>query len=362
VAGKKWGQLFLPRIGQEVIVEFLEGDPDRPIITGRVYNGVAMPPYELPANKTMSTLKSNSSKGGGGFNEVRFEDKKGEEQIFIHGEKNQDIRIKNDCFEWIGNNRHLIVKKDQLEHVENNRHEIVDADHMEEIGKDRHLKVKGKQAMEIVGSKSLKVAGDVIEEFKANHSEKASMSYYLKAMGIVIEADTGITLKVGGNSVVIDNTGVTVKGSLVTIEGSMVKIDSGPGSPAASGSPGSLISPAAPTKAEEADKADPGEVEQVKARQRQLKAGKYGSTQVQAFKPPKTDEEKAARPSWIEIKLKDDDGNPVPGQKYKVSLPDGKTVAEGTLDGNGFARVDGVEPGTCKITFPDLDKDAWGRG
>lgn len=76
-AGKQWGAMFLPRIGQEVIVEFLEGDPDRPIITGRVYNAEQMPPYPLPGEQTKSTIKSNSSKGGGGSNELRFEDKKG---------------------------------------------------------------------------------------------------------------------------------------------------------------------------------------------------------------------------------------------------------------------------------------------
>ena len=102
-AGKNWGSISMPRIGQEVIVDFLEGDPDQPIITGRVYNNASMPPYKLPDNATMTTLKSNSSKGGGGFNEIRFEDKKSQEQIFIHGEKNQDIRIKHDVYEWVGN-------------------------------------------------------------------------------------------------------------------------------------------------------------------------------------------------------------------------------------------------------------------
>jgi type VI secretion system secreted protein VgrG len=79
-AGKNWGGMFIPRIGQEVIVEFLEGDPDQPIITGRVYNADKMAPYPLPDNQTRSTVKSNSTKGGGGFNEIRFEDKKGSEE------------------------------------------------------------------------------------------------------------------------------------------------------------------------------------------------------------------------------------------------------------------------------------------
>ena len=101
-AGKGWGMIYIPRIGQEVIVSFLEGDPDRPLITGSVYNADQMPPYALPDEQTKSTMKSMSSKGGGGFNEIRFEDKKGSEQIFIHGEKDIDIRIKNDRREWIG--------------------------------------------------------------------------------------------------------------------------------------------------------------------------------------------------------------------------------------------------------------------
>lgn len=210
-AGKQWGAIYTPRIGQEVIVEFLEGDPDRPIITGRVYNAGAMPPYDLPAEKTKSTLKSNSSKGGAGFNEIRFEDKKGEEQIFIHGEKNEDIRIKSDCFEWIGHDRHLIVKNDQLEHIENNRDEIVDADHKEKIGKDRHLQVVGKEAKEVGGSQSLTVKGDVIEVFKSNHSEATTADYYLKATNIVIEASSNITLKVKGSSIAIEAGGIGIK-------------------------------------------------------------------------------------------------------------------------------------------------------
>jgi type VI secretion system secreted protein VgrG len=210
-AGKKWGAFFTPRIGQEVVVEFLEGDPDRPIITGRVYNAENTVPYPLPAHKTLSTLKSNSSKGGQGFNEIRFEDKKGEEQIFVHGEKNVDIRVKNDRFETIGNNRHLDVKKDMFEHVENNRHEIVDADHKEKIGKDRHLKVVGKEVKAVDGSQSLTVKGDVIEVFKANHSEQTTADYYLKADNICIEAMTNITLKVGQTTLAMEAGGLGIK-------------------------------------------------------------------------------------------------------------------------------------------------------
>jgi type VI secretion system secreted protein VgrG len=216
-AGKKWGAVNLPRIGQEVIIEFLEGDPDRPIITGRVYNGEAMPPYDLPAEKTKSTSKSNSSKGGGGFNEIRFEDKKGSEQVFIHGEKNLDIRIKNDAFETIGNNRHLVVTKDRFEHIQNNRHETVDNDHKEKIGNDRSLNVVGKEAKAVGGSLSLTVTGDVIEVFKGNHSEQVTSDYYLKADNIVIEGMTNVTIKVGQSYIAIESGGISI-GTTGTIE------------------------------------------------------------------------------------------------------------------------------------------------
>ena len=92
-AGKGWGAFHIPRIGQEVIVDFLEGDPDQPICVGSVYNADQMPPYKLPDEKTKSYLRTNTSPGGVGFNEIRFEDKKGKEQIFIHAEKNMDVRV-----------------------------------------------------------------------------------------------------------------------------------------------------------------------------------------------------------------------------------------------------------------------------
>ncbi len=357
-AGKNWGAMYIPRIGQEVIVEFLEGDPDRPIITGRVYNGESMPPYDLPSEKTKSTLKSNSSKDAEGFNEIRFEDKAGEEQVFIHAQKNQDNRVLNNSFEWVGNSRHLVVKADQFEHVENNRSEQVDSDHMEEIGKDRHVKVKGKEAIEVGDSHTLTVKGDVVEVFKANHSEKTTQDYYLTAMGIVIESKQGITLKTGGNSVVIDSKGVTIKGSIVTIDSQMCKINSGPGSSPASGKAGKPVSPTAPENPEEADVADPGKVAEFKAKQKKDKKGKYGSTPVKPFKPPVESETEEEEKSWIEIEMVDEDDNPVSGEKYKIELPDG-SVASGTLNGNGFARVQGFDPGQCKVTFPNLDKDAW---
>jgi type VI secretion system secreted protein VgrG len=344
-AGGGWGFMWIPRVAQEVVIAFHEGNPDQPHIIGRVYNADHMPPYELPTEKTKSTIKTASSKGAEGFNEIRFEDKKGEEQIFIHGEKDLDVRIKNDRFEWVGKNTHLIVKQDQIAQIENERHTKVKADDVAEVGKDRHLKVTGKEAVEIGGSHSFTVKGDVIEVFKANHSEQVTQNYYLKGMGIVIESMQGITLKCGGSAVVVDQTGVTLKGTgTVTIDGPMVKIASGPGSPAASGSAGSAVPPIAPNAPNEADTADPGKMVE-----------RTAETESTPFQPEDDGEEK----TWIEIELVDEEGNPVPGERYEVTLPDGQTVARGTLDENGLARIEGIDPGQCKVTFPNLDQEAW---
>ena len=353
-AGRSWGAMHIPRIGQEVIVEFLEGDPDQPIITGRVYNDIQKVPYDLPGEKTKSTIKSNSSKGGGGFNEIRIEDKKGEEQIFVHAEKNQDIRVKADTYEWIGNDRHLVVKKDQFEHVENNRHEKVDADHKEEIGKDRHLKVKGKEAKGVDGSCSLTVGGDVVEKFGANHKEEVTQTLAIKALSAKIEASTGIELKCGGSSIVLTPAAIFIMG------GPLVNINSGSGPPVGPVT-AQAVSPAAPDKAEDADQADPGEVAEIKAEQIQKQSGKYGSVPVKPFKPPSA-EEVTEEMHWIEIELVDEEDKPIAGVEYEIKMPDGETVASGTLDEKGQARVDGIkDPGNCQITFPKLDRDAWER-
>jgi hypothetical protein len=127
-----------------------------------------------------------------------------------------------------------------------------------------------------------------------------------------------------------------------------------------SGKAGKAVSPAAPAKPEDADIADPGKVAEIKAEQLETKSGKYGSTKIKPFKPPTEEEkeEKKEELSWIEIELVGEDDEPIPGEKYKITLPD-DSVAEGTLDEKGAARVEGFEKGTCKVCFPDLDKEAW---
>jgi type VI secretion system secreted protein VgrG len=350
-AGKKWGMMFIPRIGMEVIVDFFEGDPDQPVITGCVYNAETMPPYTLPDEKTKSTIKSDSSKGGGGFNELRFEDKKGSEQIFIHAEKDIDLRVKNDRRELVRRDRHLIVERDKRERTKRDTHLIVDRDSIEKIKRDYYLKIDGKEAIEVAGSLSLKVGGNVAEEFGANHAVKISGSQTITANMIVLEGQSGITLKVGGNFITISSAGIQIQGTMVMINS---------GGAALAGVPGTLVPPIDPAEAEIADNADPGSkaptYKNQRAQQTKLERLK---TNAPSHKP--TAIQNKEKDSWIEIELVDEDGIAVPGEEYLVTLPDGQTVASGTLDEKGRARVESIDPGNCKITFPKLDGRSWNK-
>jgi type VI secretion system secreted protein VgrG len=160
-AGKNWGGIHIPRMGQEVIVEFLEGDPDRPIVTGRVYNGDQIPPYALPANKTQSGIKSRSSKGGSGanFNEIRMEDKKGEEQLYIHAEKNQDNIVENDETTSVGHDRTEEVGHDETIKIGNNRTETVGVDETITIGNNRTEQVGVNESITIGSNRTKSVGG-----------------------------------------------------------------------------------------------------------------------------------------------------------------------------------------------------------
>jgi type VI secretion system secreted protein VgrG len=167
-AGKQWGVVFNPRIGQEVIVEFLEGDPDQPIITGRVYNAEQMPPYALPADQTKSTIKSNSSKGRSGSNELRFEDKTGGEEIYIHGQKDWTIAIENDKNQNVGHDETLSVT--------NNRTKAVGVDQSETIGSNKTIKVGSNHTETIGANMMLTVAGNQTETVVGNQTETVKMA------------------------------------------------------------------------------------------------------------------------------------------------------------------------------------------
>jgi type VI secretion system secreted protein VgrG len=289
-AGKHWGVQFIPRIGQEVVVAFLEGDPDRPLVVGSVYNADQMPPYELPANQTRSTIKSNSSMGGEGFNEIRFEDKKGKEQIFVHAEHNMDVRVKASSMESVGGSRHLtvggekdgsksgdqkeMVYRDKHLKVHRNQEELIGGDMLLHVGgvdggegnvdidiggkkrelieKDSELQVAGNRIQEVIGDQSLTVHGNQQEKVGQKHAVDAGMEIHLKAgMKVVIEGGTQVTMKVGGNFVDINPAGVTITGTLVMINSGGAAGSGGGSSPTAFGAV-SVAEPAAPAGADNA--------------------------------------------------------------------------------------------------------------
>jgi type VI secretion system secreted protein VgrG len=172
-AGKAWGGVAIPRIGQEVIVDFLEGDPDQPIITGRVYNAEQMPPYALPANMTQTGIKSRSSMGGtpDNFNEIRFEDKKGEEQLFIHAEKNQDIEVEHDETHWVGHDRTKTIDNDETSHIKHDRKKTVDNDETTRVNHDRTESVGNNETITIGENRTESVGKDESIRIGNNRTE-----------------------------------------------------------------------------------------------------------------------------------------------------------------------------------------------
>jgi type VI secretion system secreted protein VgrG len=346
-AGGGYGMVFLPRVGQEVIVDFLEGDPDQPIITGRVYNAEQMPPLNLPTEKTRSTIKTSSSKGGGGSNEISFEDKKGDEQLLLHAEKDLDFRVKHDRREHVGNDRHLVVVRDKIQKVERDEHSLVDRDQVTEITRDHSLKVGKNQSVEVTGDRSSTVKGDVIEAHKKNYSQEVGSDLYIKAMGLVIEGMKELTIKVGGSFLKIDSSGVTISGT-------QIKLNSG--GAAGSGKMGKAVAAAAPLAAAIAATIGAGKDVTASKKATAMDPIVANALAAPTHKDPKEDEEEK---SWLEVELVDEADEPVAGEKVLVTLPDGK-VYSGRTNKDGVLKVTGVDKGaTCQITFPDLDKEAW---
>ena|SRR5579859_465050 len=286
-AGKNWGSINIPRIGQEVIVDFLEGDPDRPLITGRVYNDEQMPPYKLADNQTRTTFMSRSTKGGGSsnYNELRFEDKKGDEQIFMNAEKDMDLRVEKESREYVGANRHMVVASSQFEKVGGDKQSQVDgkflekiagdtsiqigAKHMEQVGSDESITIGGNRKEQVANNESITIGqnqktavGESVSitigqnrnaQIGANDVVSAAQAVYITGgMNVVIQAGMQLSLVGPGGFIDIGPAGVS-------IQGTMVLINSGgaPGS-AQSANAASPDSPDNPDDPKDPDTADDG--------------------------------------------------------------------------------------------------------
>ncbi len=240
-AGKGWGAVQIPRIGQEVIVDFLEGDPDHPIITGRVYNSDNMPPYELPGSGMVSGMKSNSTPGGGGFNEMSMNDTKGKEAITVHAQYDMNTTVEHDQTLTVHNNRSANIDVDDSESVKGNqtlsidgnqqisvkgnRQETIDGDESITINASRTEHVTGSETVTIdaatehtinadftrsaAGNYTLKADGNIKTEAGSNWEGHGASKLLLKAPEILIEADSKIEVVCGGSSITLEPAKIT---------------------------------------------------------------------------------------------------------------------------------------------------------
>ena len=279
-AGKGWGTYYWPRIGDEVLIDFMEGDPDQPIVVGSVYNGVNMPKYDPAGQYTLSGILTRSSMNGGAANanELRFEDLKGSEQIFMNAERDYDLHVEHDWHTLVGNEQHTKITTNQFEEVDGDSHLLVKGKQLHEVDGEADLNVKGNQIVQVGGDRSNAVTGNIkesvgqtygmtvgqnlVQQVGQNHSLQAGQNQDVQT-GQNCNITAGQTINLmGGMSVNITGgaTGVSIVGpggfisitdAGIAIMGTMVMINSGggptPADPAQPQSPSSPASPTAPT-------------------------------------------------------------------------------------------------------------------
>jgi len=219
-AGNQWGASFIPRIGHEVIVSFLDGDPDRPIVTGTVYNGANKPVY---SSKTQSGIKTRSTKNGSSanFNELRFEDLKGSEQIYIHAEKNMDTMVENDETLTVDHDRTKSIKHDENSTIDNDRNKTVKNNQTETIGKNKSIDVGENHNESVHKNMTIRVDKDLSESVGGDYMETVTGDYGLKAKTITLQASDKITIQTGSAKIVMSSSGeITMSGSNINIKGS----------------------------------------------------------------------------------------------------------------------------------------------
>ena len=230
-AGDRYGAIAIPRIGMEVLVTFLEGDPDQPLVTGCLYHKEHVVPYDLPANMTRTVFKTLSSPGGGGYNEIRIEDKKGEEQIYIHAERDWDENIEHDQKIRIGNERHDTVEANSYSEFKAEEHRTTHLDRKSEVKANDHLTVGNNQHIKIGTGQFINAGSEI---------------HLSSGQKVVLEAGSELTFKAAGSFIKLDGSGITMVGPIIKFNSG-----GGPGS-------GSGAAPVLPGKVKAADADVPG--------------------------------------------------------------------------------------------------------
>ncbi|MFY0523099.1 type VI secretion system Vgr family protein [Archangium gephyra] len=410
--GPAWGALYLPRIGQEVVVRFLEGNPDRPLIAGTVYNGSNPTPYALPDDKTKSTLKSASSLGSDGFNEFRIEDSAGEEEIFVHGQKDEDLVTENDKDQLVRAYEDLLVKKDRSRTVDGNQSLRVVLDDVSLIEGNQSLQVTGNRSTRTIGSHSESVEGNqamtVSKNVTASVIQAASesvgaakaltvgASYLINVALAKNEAVGGLksvqvagtlsefvvgsrqemvakdaSVKVGGDyqteikGQVSDTLGKDFKGEVgkkhelsvkeaVSTLARSFELKADKFSLVVNGK--LILSMEKSGKVHFAPKTFTIDGSDIKAKGSKVKLEPAGSMKDKSVKLAEIkalQEDKIKKSVHVEMQMAD--STALAGQKFEVKLPDGSTKS-GKVDGGGAASVAEAKPGQAEISFPDLAK------
>jgi len=229
-AGKGWGLVAIPRIGQEVVVDFLEGDPDQPLVTGRVYNGELMPPYTLPAGGVVSGVKSNSTKGGDGYNEIALDDTKGKELIRIHGQYDKQVTIRHDRTESVGNDETISIGNNRTENVEKNESITIGSNRTENVGKDESITIDGNRTESVAKNESIDIGEERTESVGKNEQVKIGDKRTHRignddtlevGKNLVINAGDSITIRTGDAMITMKKNGdIQIKGKNVSVDGS----------------------------------------------------------------------------------------------------------------------------------------------
>jgi type VI secretion system secreted protein VgrG len=217
-AGRHWGMVFMPRVGQEVVVAFLDGDPDRPLVVGSVYNSMNPPPYALPRHESISTIRTASLAGDGERNELRFDDR--QLQVLLYAGGRADTYVKRSALAWVGEDAHAIVQGKQL--VKVGSHDFT---------------IDGGQRVKVGASASLSAGVDVLHEARANYSVKGEIVHVKGGASVVVEASAMLTLKCGSSFITITPAGVQVSGPLVGLNSGGAAGSAPGGSPEAPSTP-----------------------------------------------------------------------------------------------------------------------------
>ncbi len=224
-SGLVYGEIMIPRIGQEVLVEFLQGNPDQPMVTGRLFNATQPVPYRLPEHKTRSAWKSDSSLGSAGFNEIMYEDLKGQELVWEQAQKDRQKLVKNDERSTIGHDRQKTVKNDERDQISGDHKRLIEKESdivikavkREKLRSHSHVRLKQDHRERIDGKDSLVVAMERHEHIEENDALDAGSDIHLFAGTEMVFEAPDITLKSPGGFIRLDGSGVTIVGTLVRI-------------------------------------------------------------------------------------------------------------------------------------------------